>query len=247
MSLKEFFVDKYITYPFKLFGKTHIFLLVSLGLIIILIIKNKYKLYNLKNSTKIKLTKIFASILLLNMVILYVSSFYYHNFDYKSMLPIHLCYLSNYLYIFTVLFNKKKLFKYTYFLGFIGPIPAIIFFDVPSVFEAFNFYLYIISHHVFLIFTLITFYFYPKRLCKLDFLKLFLTLNVFYFLINIFNNIFNTNYFFTKNIPLFIINLLPFLKVIPDVLILEILVILILVVMNIFFNHECFIYLNDKL
>ena len=236
MNLKEFFIDKNIKYPFKLFGKAHLYLLFFLILIIYIIIKHKKELNNIKPKTKKIITNIFAVILLMNMIILYCSSFYYHNFDYHTMLPIHLCYLSNYFYIYVIIFKKTKLLKFCYLLGFLGPIPAIIFFDVPSVFESFNFY--IISHHIFLIMTIITFYFYPKNITIKDNIKLFMILNILYFLINIFNQYFNTNYFFTNGIPNFILNLIPLIKLFPYAIILEFMIILLMFILSYIWHHE---------
>ena len=238
MKLKEFFIDKNITYPFKLFGKTHIFLLFLIFISLILIVKNRKNLYQLNNKTKQTITKVLAFIYLTNMVILYISSFYYHNFNYQTMLPLHLCYLSNYLYIYVILFNKSNLLKYCYFLGYLGPIPAIIFFDVPSVFESFNFYLYVITHHLFLIGTTVTFYLYPKLITIKDIIKLFITLNILYFIINIFNIHYSTNYFFTMGIPNFILNLIPPLKIFPYVIILEFMIIIIIVILYKIWHHE---------
>lgn len=238
MTLKEFFVDKIITIPFKLLGKTHIFLIFIVIISLLIIYLNKNKLYNIKPRTKRIITKSLAIILLLNMIILYISSFYFHNFNYKTMLPLHLCYLANYLYIYLILFNKEKYYKYLYILGFLGPIPAIIFFDVRSVFESFNFYLYIISHHIFLIGTFLTFYLYPTKIKLKDLLKLGIILNILYFLIGIFNKIYHTNYFFSDSIPAFIKNSLPFLKHIPNIITLELVAILIMSLLYIFWNHE---------
>ncbi len=238
MNLKEFFIDEKVIYPFKLFGKTHLFLLFLIIICLLIIFKNKNKLYKLNSQNKRNITISMAIIFTLNMLILYISSIYYHCFNFNTMLPLHLCYLSNYFYIYTILFKREHLLKYCYFLGFLGPLPAIIFFDVPSVFESYNFYLYIISHHLFLLGTVITFYFYPQKITFKDLIKLFLVLNICYFLMNIFNFYFNTNYFFTKGIPQFILELIPFLKFIPFMIILEIMEILIMVIIYRFWRKE---------
>ena len=180
MNLKEFFIDEKITIPFKLFGKTHLFLILIIIISFIIIYHNRFKLTNLNIKTKKIITKLIALFLLLNMIILYISALYYHNFNFNTMLPFHLCYISNYFYIYTILFNKEKLFKYNYLLCFLGPIAAIIFFDVPSVLESFNFYSYVICHHIFLIGGILTFYLYPKHIYKKDLLKLFFILNIYF-------------------------------------------------------------------
>ena len=108
MKLKEFFVDENITIPFKLFGKTHLFLIAFVLVGLMVIYFNRKRLYQLSNVLKRRIVVIFAIILLLDMVVLYVSSFYYQTFDYKTMLPFHLCYLSNYFYIIAVILKKEN-------------------------------------------------------------------------------------------------------------------------------------------
>ena len=238
MKLKEFFVDENITIPFKLFGKTHLFLMAFVLAGLILIYSNRKKIYQLPKACKRKIVVVFAIILLVNMLTLYVSSFYYHSFDYKTMLPFHLCYLSNYFYIFAVLLNKEKGYSYIYFLSFLGPIPAIIFFDVPSCWESFNFYLYVISHHLLVIMGLFTFYLYPHKIEVKHLIWLVVVLNILFVLMKIFNDYFGTNYFFTNAIPSFIVELFPFLKYFPVVIILEGMEILIIWGLFLFFKRE---------
>ena len=177
MMLKEFFVDENITIPFKLFGKTHWFLMIMVLAGLILIYVSRERINQLSLITKRRIVVGFSLLLLANMIILYVSSFYYHSFNYKTMLPLHLCYLSNYFYILAVILAKEKWYPYLYFLAFLGPIPAIIFFDVPSVWESFNFYLYFISHHLLVIMGLLTFYMYPRKIELKHVFKLVVALN----------------------------------------------------------------------
>lgn len=236
--MREFFVDKTITIPFKLFGYTHLFLLAIVIFGCLIIYLNRYKINKIPLKRKKLITKIIAIILLLNMLTLYVSSIIYHNFDYKDMLPLHLCYIANYFYIIPVLLNKENLFKYSYFLSCLGPIPAIIFFNVPSVWESFNFYLYVISHHVLVLGSLLTFYMYPKKIEVKDTIKLAIALNILYFTMSIFNSYFHTNYCFSGGIPPFIIDLFPFLAYIPTTIILEVTEIFILFILYKFYNNE---------
>lgn len=238
MMLKEFFIDENITIPFKLFGKTHLFLMFFVLLFWGILFFKKKKIYQLKDKTKRGITVFFAIILLINMLVLYVSSFYYHSFDYKTMLPLHLCYISNYFYIFVILFHKKRLYQYIYFLAFLGPIPAIVFFDVPSVWESFNFYLYVISHHLLVIAGLFTFYMYPMKIKLKSIGFLIIVLNILYFIMTIFNYYFQTNYFFSEAIPEFILELFPFLKFIPIFVVLEVVEIMIMLVLYLFFKRE---------
>ena len=211
-------------------------IMVLAGLILIYV--SRERINQLSLITKRRIVVGFSLLLLANMIILYVSSFYYHSFDYKTMLPLHLCYLSNYFYIFVILFKKKSLYPYLYFLAFLGPIPAIIFFDVPSCWESFNFYLYIISHHLLVIMGLFTFYLYPKKIEVKHVIRLVIVLNILYVFMKIFNFYFDTNYFFTKVIPPFIIKLLPFLQYFSVFVILEGVEILIMGVLYSFFKKQ---------
>lgn len=238
MKLKEFFVDENITIPFQLFGKTHLFLMAFVFIGLVVIYFNRRRLYQLSNVLKRRIVVIFALILLLNMAVLYVSSFYYQIFDYKTMLPFHLCYLANYFYIIAIVLKKESWYPYLYFLAFLGPIPAIIFFDVVSVWESFNFYLYVISHHLLVIMGLCTFYLYPRKVELKHVFKLVVVLNIIYFFMKIFNYYLGTNYFFSQAIPSFIIRLIPFLQYIPVVIILEGMEILILWGLYLFFRRQ---------
>lgn len=238
MMLKEFFVDQNITIPFKLFGKTHCFLMLFVLVGLFIVYFNRKRINHFPERLKRKIVVIFALILLFNMITLYVSSFIYHSFDFKTMLPLHLCYLSNYFYILAVILAKEKWYPYLYFLAFLGPIPAIIFFDVPSVWESFNFYLYFISHHLLVIMGLFTFYLYPHKIEVKHLIWLVVVLNILFVLMKIFNDYFGTNYFFTNAIPSFIVELFPFLKYFPVVIILEGMEILIIWGLFLFFKRE---------
>lgn len=238
MTLKEFFIDNKITIPSKLFGKTHLFLLSLVIIGLILIYYNRKKLFNLKPKTKKRITKILAIILLANMLTLYISTIIFDYFDYKDMLPLHLCYIANYLYIISILFNIEPLYKYSYLLSFLGPIPAIIFFDVPSLWESFNFYLYVISHHFLVLSSYLTFNMYPKKITIKNTITLTIVLNVYYLIMCQFNRVFQTNYCFSNGIPPFIPEIFPFLKKIPTTLTLELTEIFILFLLYKYYNHE---------
>lgn len=238
MTIKEFFIDETITIPYKLFGKTHLFLLAFVIIGLAIIYFNRTKIYKISFKSKRRITKIIAIILLTNLLTLYIFQPLFHNFDFKDMLPLHLCYLSNIFYIYVILFNKENLYKYTYFLSFLGPIPAIIFFNVPSVWESFNFYLYVISHHILVLGGFLTFYMYPQKIDKKSPIKLAIILHIMYFIMMIFNNHFDTNYFFSESIPPIIIEIFPFLKYLPTTLILEVVAISLIYFLYKFFNNQ---------
>ena len=104
--------------------------------------------------------------------------------------------------------------------------------------ESFNFYLYVISHHLLVIGTLLTFYMYPKKIQVKDTLKLAVSLNILYFVMSIFNHYTGSNYCFSGGIPPFIIELFPFLRFIPTIIILEVTEVFILYILYKFYNKE---------
>ena len=96
--LKEFFVDQNITIPFKLFGKTHCFLMLFVLVGLFIVYFNRKRINHFLERLKRKIVVIFALILLFNMITYFGS-----------------------------ILAKEKWYPYLYFLAFLGPIPAIIF------------------------------------------------------------------------------------------------------------------------
>ena len=82
-------------------------IMVLAGLILIYV--SRERINQLSLITKRRIVVGFSLLLLANMIILYVSSFYYQTFDYKTMLPFHLCYLANYFYRLN--YNGQKVSK----------------------------------------------------------------------------------------------------------------------------------------
>ena len=124
--MREFIVNEYPGTEFKMFGPHHLacILLVIIGLFLIYIFRNKIS--NLSMKTKRRILVIGALILLFNMLFYTFTNIYYGIFDYKIHLPFHLCFISNYMFIYGILFKDERILKYTFFLAFIGPIPAIL-------------------------------------------------------------------------------------------------------------------------
>ena len=124
--LREFFVNEHPKFLFKQFGLIHnIFISIAIiGLIIIYLNRHKIAKISLKNKNLI--LKISAIILLINMLIFTFGNLYFGSFDFNEHLPLHLCFIANYLFIFAIIFNKQSILKTTIFLSFLGPIPAIL-------------------------------------------------------------------------------------------------------------------------
>ena len=220
--LREFFVNEYPNFIFKQFGLIHnIFTIIAIiGLTIIIINRNKISNINPKISKLI--LKICAIILLINMIIYTFGNLYYGSFDYKKDLPFHLCFITNYLFMFGILFNKQNILKLTFFMSFIGPIPAILWPELVSTIDNFNFWQYVISHHFFMWVSLFSYYALNYRIEKKDYIKTIILVNLLMICMMPFNHIFDTNYIFSSKIPDNVMTLYPFLKYFPPVLTLEV-------------------------
>ena len=214
--IKEFFVDNKIGISFELFGITHIVLMLSLILSIFLLHKNRDKLKSLNSDIKRKYSLYFICFLFFNMLIYYLELVYFGNYNWRTNLPLHFCFISGYLYMYSVYYEKKELYKNIYFFAFIGPIPAIILPELKSSFDSFLFYQQVISHHFFLIFSMYTFYAYDININKKDAIKSFMYAMSIFGIMYIFNSMFDTNYIMQNRLPNHVINLMPFLKEISN-------------------------------
>ncbi len=220
--LKEFFVNESPKFLFKQFGLIHnIFIIIPIiGLILIYINRNKiYK--TLKKKSK-KILKIIAIILLLNMIIFTVGFLYYGVFDYKKHLPFHLCFIANYMFMYGILCEKEWILKYTIFLCFIGPIPAILWPDFISTIDNFEWWQYVLSHHLFILSSFFSYYALNYKIEKKDFIKTFVLTNFLMLIMYPFNLLFDTNYIFSTSIPDNVMALYPWLKYFPPMITLEV-------------------------
>ena len=121
-----------------------------------------------------------------------------------------------------LLTTKRKLYKVVYFLTFIGPLPAVIFPDLVSSFDAFIFYQYFISHHLLMIFSYFILYMDDFTIKIKDVFITFGWANFIFITMMIVNEIFGTNYIMSKELPPHIYELFPIFKEINPVPILEI-------------------------
>jgi len=161
--------------------------------------------------------------MLLNMLVYNIAYLHYGVFDYKIHLPLHLCFISGYLFIFGIFTKNEKILKITFFLSFIGPLPAIIFPEMPSAWESFEFYEYFISHHFFMILSFFSYYALNLKITIKDVVITYILVNVLFLSLMPFNKLLNTNYMFSSGIPEFILELIPLLRYIHPIIILEIL------------------------
>lgn len=221
--LREFFVNENPRFLFEPFGLIHNIFTISAFIVLLIIYFNRNRISEIPLKKSRFFLKICAIILLLNMIIYTFGNLYYGSFDYHEMLPFHLCFIANYMFIFAILFDKINILKLTIFISFIGPIPAILWPNLVSTIDNFNFWQLIISHHFFMNISLFSYYAYNYRVTKKDFIHVFILLNILLLIVYPFNKIFNTNYIFTNYFPSNVLDLYPWLKKFPVIPVLEIL------------------------
>lgn len=220
--LKEFFVNEHPKFLFKQFGLIHnIFSLIPL-IVLIIIYLNRNKISKISKEKSKKILKISALILLINMLIFTFGFLYYDCFDYTKHLPFHLCFISNYMFTYGILFEKEWILKYTIFLCFIGPIPAILWPDMISTIDNYEWWQYVISHHFFIIISFFSYYALNYKVNFKNYIRVFIFTNFLMIIMYPFNLIFNTNYIFSTEIPDNVMVLYPWLKYFPPMLTLEV-------------------------
>ena len=133
--------------------------------------------------------------------------------------------------MFAILFKKHALLKLTFFLSFIGPIPAILWPDMPSTIDDFNFWKYFISHHVFICISFFSYYALNYKITKKNIIIAFLFANLMIFVMMPFNMVFDMNYIYSSKIPDNILELYPFLINFPALIIIEVVGIIIAILL----------------
>ncbi len=220
--LREFFVNENPKFLFKQFGLIHNIFSIIPVIVIIIIYLNRNKISLMNKDKTWKILKVSALILLINMIIYTFGNLYFGSFDYKKDLPFHLCFIANYMFMYGCFFKKEKIFKYTIFLCFIGPIPAILWPDLISTIDNFNFWQYVISHHFFICISFFSYYALGYKVELRDYIKTFILTNFLMLIMYPFNIFFDTNYIFSTKIPDNVMILYPWLKYFPPMLTLEV-------------------------
>lgn len=220
--LREFFVNEHPKFLFVQFGLIHNIFIFSAIICLILIYINRNKISKISKTKSKKILKISAIIMLLNMFIYTFGNLYFGSFDYKKDLPFHLCFIANYMFICGILFENESILRLTIFLSFIGPIPAILWPDLISTIDNYNFWQYVISHHFFICISLFSYYALGYHVKKIDYIKTFILSNVLMFSMYPFNKLFDMNYIFSTQIPNNVMKIYPWLKYFPPMLTLEI-------------------------
>ncbi len=220
--MKEFIVNNNPGPSYNMFGFNHIFsiLLAVIPMILIYIFRDKISKIDEKKSRKILV--ILATIMLVSQVFYLVTNIAYGIFDYKIHLPFHLCFISNYIFIYAIYAKKDNLLKYTFFLSFIGPIPAMLWPELPSSWDYFKFYEYFISHHVFIVASFFSYFALNYKIELKHIIKSAIFVNILIFGMMPFNIIFDMNYIYSSEIPAYIVNIYPFLKFFNPLLTIEV-------------------------
>ena len=173
--IKEFFRNDHPFIPFKEFGFIHCLCILLVIITLIIIYLNRNKISAMKDKTKKIILKGTAILMLINMIIYNIAPHLFGYFDYK--MPFQLCFIAGYMFMYGILFEKEWILKLTLFLSFIGPIPAILWPDMPSTFDDFNFWKYFISHHIFICASFFSYYALNYRITIKDIIKAFIFTN----------------------------------------------------------------------
>lgn len=192
----------------KIFGPVHISLLLSTlaGGILLYIFSDKLKKWKHKENVRY----IMAAVFFVNMAVYYLNYIIQGVYNWKVHLPLHLCFITGYIFMYILITNNKKLYKIVYFFTFIGPLPAMIWPDMKFGADNFVFYQFIISHHLLLLTSLYCLFVLDYDVKKSDIPKAFLCGNILVLIMFCFNSIFDTNYIMMYKLPDHIIEMYPF-------------------------------------
>lgn len=192
--MRDFLLSKNRNFPFELFGKQHILMIIITLYLFVLIFIFRKKIFKLSERTFNILRIMFIFIILGNMLLYRGSYIYYGVYNIKIHLSLYYCHIVNYLFVIALLINYKPFYKFVYGLCWIGPIWTVIFPDFLVGIDCFIFYSSFISHNLLLVF--ITFILVLKGIKYnfYDFLKcLFIAMSIFIFT-NVVNYDFGTSF-----------------------------------------------------
>lgn len=205
---------------FSLFGSIHIFtiLLLIIPVLLIIIFHNKLREWKQKD----RLRYWVAILMFTNMTIYYLNISLNPNHIWTELLPLHLCFITGYVFMYILLTNNKNLYRIIYPFTFIGPIPAIIFPNLTQGYDRFIFYQFIISHHLMIIMSIFCFIVLEYRVSKKDIIHSIIVGNVYIILIFFVNLTISTNFIMLIELPPHVLSIFPFLKNIPPIIPLQI-------------------------
>jgi len=157
------------------------------------------------------LPKVFAAILFINMAVFYIGYLLTGSYDITLHLPLQFCYVTGYLFIYMLWFNKPKMYNFLFYSIFMCTLVTLIWAPPLNSFDRIQFYQFWISHSGLLIMNFYAFYVLNLPVNKKGVLwALIYSVGLFIFA-SIFNRIFGTNYIFSEEIPEYLLELYPFL------------------------------------
>ena len=168
----------------------HIIIIIALNCIL-------FYLYYLRSRT---IKKILILLLISNFLLFYGTLFIFNSFNYKTPLPLHLCYLTESLIFLSILFSNKLLYPWLLLNSMLGGTIGMINTNLTTNSLTIEVVHYYLSHFNLLLFTILIF----KTNFYLTKIKLFrsIAINTIAFVFIIFFNFrYNTNYWFTVKKP----------------------------------------------
>ncbi len=168
----------------------HIIIIIALNCIL-------FYLYYLRSRT---IKKILILLLISNFLLFYGTLFIFNSFNYKTHLPLHLCYLTESLIFLSILFSNKLLYPWLLLNSMLGGTIGMINTNLTTNSLTIEVVHYYLSHFNLLLFTILIF----KTNFYLTKIKLFrsIAINTIAFVFIIFFNFrYNTNYWFTVKKP----------------------------------------------
>lgn len=187
---------------FELFNWIHLSTILTIFLVVCVILSlsqfNWYKLHHMWLGWLIVL------VLILHSIYLFGYLFYIGQFSLVNNLPFHLCSISSYLIILTILTKNSILTKVTFFLTLTGTILALIMPNLTSNdgFGSFGYTEFFVSHS-FIIFGFC--YLWSSGQFRLKYRDLWQAYGIMavyaFFIFTVVNPIFDSNYIYLKEIP----------------------------------------------
>ena len=223
MKLRQFFLNQNDDMLIEPFGIIHLILIIITFLIMLIIYKKREKM-NLKTSRII-----LSVILVINLILRRGSFIYYKVYDYHNHLDINFCNFTALLMLTYSLTGNKKLYKYCYYMVFIGPLLSMLFPCITFSLKNYSFYSFLILHHVLFIFN---FVFYLKEdilFSKEDLIKVIKFIFGYFIIVYLIDILFKFDYNMIDtfiNQDIFIINYLRNYVLIVSYLIMIIVIIL---------------------
>ena len=197
-----------------LFSWEHISLIVFTIVAAFALYHYREQLRKIKCQRKIRIGM--AIILFTNMAIFYLNIIFAGEYDWHVHLPLHLCFITGYTFMYILVSDNQKLYRIVYFFTFIGPLPAMIWPNTVTRFDRFYTYSFFISHHIMLLMSLYCLFVLEYKVAYRDALRAFGWGNVLFAGIFVFNTICGTDYIMTKNLPAYIVESFPILRLVDS-------------------------------